>query len=318
MQGKLCRTRQRTQSEKMTVVSCQWSAVGFRIFLILSALCVLCGVSSSQGLPMARPEAIGMNSAKLNLIEGLVNADIAEKKLPGAVVIVGHRGKIVYRKAFGNRSLVPTVEKMTVDTIFDVASLTKVVSTTTLIMALVERGILRLNDTVGKLIPDIEDEQAKRVTIQQLLTHTAGYAPDFDLKEKWTGRDGMLAALKKETLRTPPGTRFVYSDIGFIVLFEIVQRVCSRGCSGPSVFSDDTQFRDLLNHRIAVNGSRYAPTENIRGQSSYLGGSFEGDAAAGNQILRGWVHDPTAFRMGGEAGHAGLFSTADDLARFCQ
>src|SRR5436190_8614959 len=228
MQGKLCRTRQRTQSEKMTVVSCQWSAVGFRIFLILSALCVLCGVSSSQGLPMARPEAVGMNSAKLNLIEDLVNADIAEKKLPGAVVVVAHKGKIVYRKAFGNRSLVPTVEKMTIDTIFDVASLTKPVATATSIMILVEQGKLRFSDAVGKFIPDIDDPEAKKVTIQQLLTHTSGYAPDFDLKEKWTGREGMLAALKKEKLRTPPGTKFVYSDIEFIVLGEIVNRISNN------------------------------------------------------------------------------------------
>ncbi len=176
----------------------------------------------SQGLPVAKPEAVGMNSARLALIDELVNADIADKKLPGAVVLVGHRGKIVFRKAYGNRSLVPTVEPMTVDTIFDVASLTKPVATATSIMILVEQGKLRLNDTVGKFIPEIEDEQAKRVTILQLLTHTSGYAPDFDLSEKWTGREGMLAALKKEKLKSPPGTRFVYSDIGFIVLGEII------------------------------------------------------------------------------------------------
>ena len=98
-----------------------------------------------------------MNAAKLNQIDALVDADIADKKLPGAVVIVGHKGKIVYRKAFGNRSLVPTVEKMTVDTIFDVASLTKPVATATSIMILVEQGKLRLNDTIGKFIPDIDD-----------------------------------------------------------------------------------------------------------------------------------------------------------------
>src|SRR4030095_14534046 len=94
-------------------------------------------------------------------------------------------------------------------------------------MILVEQGKLRLNDTIGKYIPDIDDEQAKKVTIQQLLTHTSGYAPDFDLKEKWTGREGMLAALKKEKLRSAPGTKFVYSDIGFIVLGEMIARVTS-------------------------------------------------------------------------------------------
>jgi CubicO group peptidase (beta-lactamase class C family) len=275
-----------------------------------------------------------MDPQKLAAIEQLVNADIADKKLPGAVVIVGHRGKIIYRRAFGNRSLVPTVEKMTVDTIFDVASLTKVVATTTSIMILIEQGKLRLNDTIGKFVPDIDDEQAKRVTIQQLLTHTSGYAPDFDLKEKWTGREGMLAALKKERLRTPSGTRFVYSDIGFIVLGEIVQRVTGRPLHefveknvrqplalSASGFGTDTEtYRREGIHTLflVANPDLIAPTENIRGQNSYLGSIYEGSVSDGARILRGQVHDPTSYRMGGVAGHAGLFSTADDLARYCQ
>jgi uncharacterized protein YbbC (DUF1343 family)/CubicO group peptidase (beta-lactamase class C family) len=316
----------------MRVVGGQWSAVILRMFLILGALCILCGGLIAQGLPMAAPRSVGMNAEKLAQIDALVNSDIAEKKLPGAVVIVGHKGKIVYRKAFGNRSVVPTVEKMTVDTIFDVASLTKPVATATSIMILVEQGKLRLNDTIGKFILDIDDADAKRVTIQQLLTHTSGYAPDFDLKEKWTGRDGMLAALKKEKLRSVPGTRFVYSDIGFIVLGEIVHRfagdqlLLSRGLTALQWTT--TQFLPLDTRHSAIREDtpwqaaglhlRVAPTENIRGQNSYLGSKFEGEQQAGDKILRGEVHDPTAFRMGGIAGHAGLFSTADDLAAYCQ
>ncbi len=316
------------------------------IFLICVYLCSSVAKISSQGLPVAAPQAVGMNAAKLNQIEQLVNADIADKKLPGAVVIVGHKGKIVYRKAFGNRSLVPTVEKMTVDTIFDVASLTKPVATATSIMILVERGKLRLSDTVGKYIPDIDDPEAKKATIQQLLTHTSGYRPDFDLGEKWTGRDGMLAALKKEKLRNPPGTRFVYSDIGFIVLGEIADRLgkdlscdtllpvpqslqCDQLLSTKVLFqplgTTDSGFRRWAwSQSVAIHDSqiavlkRIAPTENIRGQNSYLGAAFEGNAKDGDAILRGQVHDPTSYRMGGVAGHAGLFSTADDLARYCQ
>ena len=302
-------------------------------------LCVVAGALSflvtAQGLPVATPASVGMNAAKLSQIEQLVNADIAEKKLPGAVVIVGHKGKIVYRKAFGNRSLVPTVEKMTIDTIFDVASLTKPVATATSIMILVEQGKLRLNDTIGKFIPDIDDPEAKKVTIQQLLIHTSGYRPDFDLGEKWTGREGMLAALKKEKLRAAPGTRFVYSDIGFIVLGEIVERI-SAGNSGKYAVEkifEPTSMVDagfwkratvIVSHGGGIRpdpqirAARYAPTESIRGQNQYLGSTFEGDETAGNEILRGFVHDPTAYRMNGIAGHAGLFSTADDLARYCQ
>ncbi|MEJ7624326.1 MAG: exo-beta-N-acetylmuramidase NamZ domain-containing protein [Pyrinomonadaceae bacterium] len=298
---------------------------------------------SAQGLPVAAPQSVGMNPAKLNLIDALVEQDIKDKKLPGAVVLVGHRGKIVFRKAYGNRSLVPTVEKMTVDTIFDVASLTKPIATATSIMILVEQGKLRLNDTIGKFITDIDDPEAKKVTIQQLLIHTSGYRPDFDLGEKWTGREGMLAALKKEKLRAVPGTKFVYSDIGFIVLAEIVRRSV-----GVTPFTADAEcynrhtllaegeifnvleMRDTLlfceamtpnsaaaDARRAIQ-SRIAPTENVRNQNSYLGAKFEGETQTGNRILRGQVHDPTAYRMFGLAGHAGLFSTADDLARYCQ
>jgi uncharacterized protein YbbC (DUF1343 family)/CubicO group peptidase (beta-lactamase class C family) len=310
------------------------------------------GFGMGQGLPLASPASVGMNAAKLDQIEQLVNADIADRKLPGAVVIVGRKGKIVYRKAFGNRSLVPTVEKMTVDTIFDVASLTKPVATATSIMILIEQGKLRLNDTIGKFIPDIDDPEAKKVTIQQLLTHTSGYRPDFDLGEKWTGREGMLAALRKERLRNPPGTRFVYSDIGFIVLGEIIHRIANGGSgydfAGLTNFAPQKVFAPtrmeesgfiqlltspldgsitpavLLGRGRPFRGSEesklsdYAPTENIKGQNSYLGSSFEGKKEVGDKILRAIVHDPTALRMGGVAGHAGLFSTADDLSKFCQ
>ncbi len=318
-----------------------WAVMNFARLNIVSvlfwfSLCLCVSVVNifSQGLPVAKPESVGMNAAKLAQIDELVAQDINDKKLPGAVVLVGHKGKIVLRKAYGNRSLVPTVEPMTVDTIFDLASLTKPVATATSIMILVEQGKLRLNDTIGKYIPDIDDPEAKRVTIQQLLTHTSGYRPDFDLGEKWTGRDGMLAALKKEKLRAAPGTKFVYSDIGFIVLGEIVQRVKSDVLHGfftheiaGELGVNDSRFEGLIFANLPGGvvlpvfqqmRARTAPTENVRGQNNYLGANFDGDNKTGDEILRGLVHDPTAFRMGGVAGHAGLFSTADDLARYCQ
>ncbi len=302
--------------------------------------------ANAQSLPVAAPNSVGMNSEKLDQIDGLVEQAITEKKMPGAVILVGHKGKIVYRKAFGNRALVPQREKMTVDTIFDVASLTKPIATATSIMILVEQGKIRLNDTIGKFIPEIEDENAKQITILQLLTHTSGFRPGFNLGEKWTGRDGMLAALKKEKLRNPPGTSFVYSDIGFIVLAEIIRIVMSsdiylfsKNNIYPGLQMKYTQFIPCfrLNGDYRIDGvepnsddhcyiisvssadrSKIAPTENIKGQNSYLGAKFEGDEKTGNEILRGQVHDPTSYRMGGVAGHAGLFSTADDLARYCQ
>ncbi|HQU83057.1 MAG TPA: DUF1343 domain-containing protein [Pyrinomonadaceae bacterium] len=300
--------------------------------LICVYLCSSADKILAQGLPVALPNTVGINGAKLAQIDAIVEKDIADKKMPGAVVIVGHKGKIVYRKAFGNRALVPNVEKMTVDTIFDAASLTKPIATATSIMILVEQGKLRLNDTIGKFIPEIQDENAKKVTIQQLLTHVSGYAPDFDLREKWTGREGMIEALKKEKLRNPAGTKFVYSDIGFIVLGRIVERVTKTklgffpteeifeklGMKSSSFRSTETAESESIAKIANVLQQNIAPTENIKGQNSYLGSKFEGDDKTGNQILRGQVHDPTAFRMGGVAGHAGLFTTADDLARYCQ
>lgn len=313
-------------------------AATFILFCFSLCLCVSAVINvSAQGLPVVKPEAVGMNSAKLAQIDGLIEQDINDKKLPGAVVIVGHKGRIVYRKAFGNRSLVPTVEKMTIDTIFDAASLTKPIATGTSIMVLVEQGKLRLNDTVGTFFPEIEEAAAKRVTVLQLLTHVSGYRPDFDLGEKWVGREGMLAALKKEKLRNPPGTRFVYSDINFEILGEIVFKVSGRRLEdfSENIFRTlgmpDSRFINFEPKGIAESRetfpvdiltdqllARIAPTENVRGQNSYLGATFQGDAQAGERILRGQVHDPTAYRMGGVAGHAGLFSTADDLAKYAQ
>ncbi|HXF42311.1 MAG TPA: exo-beta-N-acetylmuramidase NamZ domain-containing protein [Pyrinomonadaceae bacterium] len=299
------------------------------VLLVISVICTLFVFAPAQKKPnsgTSTPAAIDYD--KLNTIEQVIQADIAEKKLPGAVVLIGHKGKIVFRKAFGKRSLVPASEAMTVDTIFDLASLTKPIATATSIMVLLERGKIRLTDTVGKFIPEIEDSNAKNVTILQLLTHTSGYAPDFDLSKKWLGRNGMLEALRKEKLANPSGTRFVYSDIGFIVLGEIVQRVSGEsldvfagrifaklGMAQTRFAPFDSSASDPKTAFSSETIKLVAPTENIKGQMSYLGGSFTG--TDGEKILTGFVHDPTAYRMGGVAGHAGLFSTADDLAKYC-
>jgi len=304
---------------------------------------VLCGKSFAQGLPLAAPQTVGMSAEKLNQIDALVEKDIADKKLPGAVVLVGHKGKIVFREAYGNRALLPQVEKMTVDTIFDVASLTKVVATTTSVMILIERGQIRLSDTIGKFIPEIADEAVKKVTIQQLLTHTSGFAPDFDLRESWGAHKGMIQALVKERLRQPAGTKFVYSDIGFIVLGEIVQRISKNGLSfffNQNVYSKlnynafqqkdgKTFFNPLIYEYGESNGNGfnfYTPDDkyDVTNDANYKKKNEKNIAPTEwlykeqNLMMRGQVHDPTAFRMGGVAGHAGLFSTGDDLARFCQ
>ncbi|MGI9054355.1 MAG: serine hydrolase domain-containing protein, partial [Pyrinomonadaceae bacterium] len=142
---------------------------GFYLFAVFFLLTVYCSLITAQSLTVAQPQTVGMSAEKLNQIDGLVEKAIADKKMPGAVVVVGHKGKIVYRKAFGNRALVPTQEKMTVDTIFDVASLTKPIATATSIMILVERGQIRLNDTIGKFIPEIQDENVEKMTVDTIF-----------------------------------------------------------------------------------------------------------------------------------------------------
>lgn len=256
----------------------------------------------------------------LALMDGVIAESIRKHELPGAVVLVSRKGRIVWEKAYGARAVEPVREVMTPDTIFDLASLTKVIATATSIMILVERGQLRLNDPLSKFIPELKGDQRSRITIEHLLTHRSGYAPDFDLGERWTGYDEAIKRLYVEPLRNAPGTRFVYSDIGYIALGEVVRRVSGRPLdefARRNIFiplgMTSTGFRPA---RALI--SRIAPTEKRRGQLSYLGDSGQDAGVEGDKWLRGEVHDPTSFRMAGVAGHAGLFSTARDVATYCQ
>ncbi|MCA1607327.1 MAG: serine hydrolase, partial [Acidobacteria bacterium] len=169
-------------------------------------------------------------------------------------------------------------------------------------------------------IPELKGEGRERITLELLLTHRSGYAPDFDLKERWTGYGEAVKRLMQEPLRNPAGARFVYSDIGYIALGEVVHRVSGQTLdefARRNIFAPlgmrDTGFRPPANLR-----ARIAPTEKRRGQLSYLGDTPRVSEIDADKWLRGEVHDPTAYRMAGVAGHAGLFSTADDLAIYCQ
>jgi uncharacterized protein YbbC (DUF1343 family)/CubicO group peptidase (beta-lactamase class C family) len=271
-------------------------------------------------LPSTPPAGVGFSAERLARIDAAIQTSIEKKELPGAVVLVARHGKVVWRKAYGARAVEPQREAMTLDTIFDLASLTKVVATTTSVMMLIEQGKVRLSDPVIQFIPEMKGDGRDAITIEQLLTHVSGFAPDFDLRDRWTGYDESIKRLSREPLRSLPGTRFVYSDINYIALGEVVHRVSGEMLNDfarRNIFvplgMHDTGFNPAANLR-----SRIAPTEKRRGQLSYLGDSGADAGAAGEQWLRGEVHDPTSFRMNGVAGHAGLFSTADDLAIFCQ
>lgn len=273
-----------------------------------------------QGLLKTNPSQVAVSAQKLEAIDDAVESEIKQHHLPGAVVLVARNGGVVWRKAYGARALEPAREAMTTDTIFDLASLTKIVATATSIMILVERGKIRLSDPLSTYIPEIKGEGRERITLELLLTHRAGYAPDFDLRDRWTGYDEAIKRLIREPLRNPAGARFVYSDINYIALGEVVHRVSGLTLdqfARRNIFVPlgmrDTGFRPGANLR-----ARIAPTEKRRGQLSYLGDKPQESEVDADKWLRGEVHDPTSYRMGGVAGHAGLFSTADDLAIYCQ
>jgi uncharacterized protein YbbC (DUF1343 family)/CubicO group peptidase (beta-lactamase class C family) len=248
--------------------------------------------------PRARVPFSG-GSALDAVIEDAVRTD----QIPGAVLIVGHEGRIVYEKAYGSRALVPRSEPMTLDTVFDVASLTKVVATTSSIMKLVERGKVRLNDRVIQYIPEFQHGRSE-VTVRNLLTHFSGLRPFFELESG--GYEAGIRNAVNDTPAGPPNVRFVYSDINFILLGEIVRRTSGMTLAefaGKEIFRP-LGMADTMFQPPAALLSRIAPTEYMPGSS--------------HEILRGIVHDPRARNMGGIAGHAGLFSTARDLAKFAQ
>ncbi|MEP6911546.1 MAG: exo-beta-N-acetylmuramidase NamZ domain-containing protein [bacterium] len=277
-------------------------------------------IKPERRLPNSPPSRVGLSAQKLSQIDAVIETDIAQHRLPGAVLLIARNGQVAKRSVYGARAIHPSREAMTTDTVFDLASLTKVVATATSIMILVERGKVRLSDPLSTYIPEIKGEGKDRITIELLLTHRAGYAPDFDLKERWTGYDQAMKRLIREPLRSPPGARFVYSDIGYIALGEVVRRASGLmldDFARLNIFvplgMHNTGFRPPISQR-----SRTAPTEKRKGQLSYLGDAPENAGEDAEKWLRGEVHDPTSYRMNGIAGHAGLFSTADDLAIYCQ
>ena len=231
-------------------------------------------------------------------LDSVIEQAIHDDRIPGAVLIVGHAGEVVHRKAYGRRAVVPHPEPMTVDTIFDCASLTKVVATTPSIMKLFEQGKLRLDDRVTEYLPEFQGGKSP-ITIRNLMTHFSGMRPDLDLKPAWSGYETGIRMALIDKPAGPPGARFVYSDINFLLLGEIVRRL-----SGKSL---DVFARRNIFEPLGMNDSMFLPPASLRDR-----------IAPTEPPLRGVVHDPTARFMGGVAGDAGLFSTAADLARFCE
>ena len=284
-----------------------------RVFAVLATCLLMSPPALAQSVAAASPAGSGFDASRLARLDPVINAAIAEKLLPGAVLLVGRGDRTVLLKAYGNRAVVPAPEPMTPDTIFDVASLTKAVATATSVMQLVEQGRLRLTDRVAAHIPGFGKYGKQDITIRHLLTHVSGLRPDLDLNLEFEGHDEAIRRASEEILEASPGARFIYSDINFFLLGDIVKRV-----SGESL---ETYARKHLFEPLGMKDTMFHPPESLRARIAPTERcaplAWPCDAP-GAKMLRGVVHDPTARRMGGAAGHAGLFSTAADLAIYAR
>ena len=237
-------------------------------------------------------------------IDHLLEQAVATHATPGVVCAIGHAGKVVYRSVRGQRAIAPVAETMTWDTVFDMASLTKAVITAPCVMQLWEQGRFDLDDPVCRYLPHFAAAGKSGITIRHLLTHYSGLQPDLGLTDKWHGRDAAFRLAMNTVPDHPPGSRFVYSDINFITLGFLVEKL-----SGMTL---DTYATRYILAPLGMRMSRFLPPETWRAQIAPT--QFDDDG----HMLRGQVHDPSARRMGGVAGHAGLFSTADDMCVYAQ
>lgn len=254
-------------------------------------------------VPRSAPEEVGMRSDRLALIDELVAEGLEKKRMPGCVVLVGRKNRIVYHKAFGHRQLEPKKISMSKDCLFDMASITKPVATATSVMILVEQGKLRLRDRVATYIPEFANSGKEEVTLTQLLTHQAGLIPDNSINDYKLGRETAFKNIYALKTRYAPGSRFVYSDVGFILLDDLIERA-----SGKTVaeFAAKNIFAPL-----GMQETSYLPSSDLQKRAATT-------EQRESRWMQGEVHDPRSYLIGGVAGHAGLFSTAGDLAIYAQ
>jgi uncharacterized protein YbbC (DUF1343 family)/CubicO group peptidase (beta-lactamase class C family) len=259
------------------------------VFSLVMGLLVGNSAYSSQGL----------SPDQLSPIAKIAEKAIRARQIPGAVILIGNQDKIVYRQAFGHCAVWPKKRPMTPNTIFDLASLTKVIATTPAAVQLVEKGQLALEDPVAKYWPEFKSNGQEQITVRHLLTHYSGLSANLSLKPKWRGPEMALQKIAKEKPISPPGKNFLYSDINFIILGELIRRI-----SGQAL---DDYCREHIFEPLGMKDTGFKPARAMHDR-----------LAPTKWIGIGRVHDPTANRMGGVAGNAGLFSTADDLAIFAQ
>jgi uncharacterized protein YbbC (DUF1343 family) len=234
----------------------------------------------------------------LAAIPAAVEESIRAGETPGAVIVIGHQGQLILRQAFGHRQMAPP-RPMEAEAVFDIASLTKVVATTTAVLQLVERGRLQLDAPAARYWPEFKGHGKAHISVRHLLTHYSGLRSGLPSKPGWSGYDGALKKIAEVAPVQPIDSRFIYSDLNFIVLGELVRRV-----SGEPL---ERYSRRHVFEPLGMKDTCFNPPPTIH---SRLAPTMEGS--------HGVVHDPNSRRMGGISGAAGLFSTADDLARFAQ
>jgi uncharacterized protein YbbC (DUF1343 family) len=265
-------------------------------------------VAAGAAPPPMQPPVAPAADMSLNIprIDALVAQALAEHRMPGAVVIIGRKDGILLRRAYGQRALLPAPAPMREDTIFDIASLTKPIVTATLIQQLIEQGRLKLDDRVSKYLPLFKPYGKDMITVRQLLLHVAGLPIVNPLRDYADGPELALTRIFNLPLETAPGARYLYGDLSYIVLGALIERLAGEPLdrvAQRSIFvplgMHDTGFRPAFSQRY-----RIAPTEVADERPIPL--------------IHGEVHDPRAWLMGGVAGNAGLFSTADDIARFAR
>ncbi|MCK9625829.1 MAG: beta-lactamase family protein [Bacteroidales bacterium] len=285
------------------------------ILLSLSFLLLLssCGINNSAGLEKASPESMGMNSEKLSMVDGIINNAIAEGTVPGAVISVVRDGKLVYLKAYGNKSVIPDTVAMTTNTVFDLASVSKCVGTTLAFMQMVEKGKVRLSDSVAMYIPNyapwINDTTGERVPVRiiHLLTHSSGVIPyinmnTFVAKYGEGCPDSLIKHIATETgRRFKPGTDYMYSCLNFITLQNILQNITGQKLCD--------YVQENVFDALGLKHTCYNPTGEILALCAPTTVQEDG------LPLVGKVHDPIARRINlGNSGNAGVFSSAEDLA----
>jgi CubicO group peptidase (beta-lactamase class C family) len=280
-----------------------------RLQLLCRAICAaifFCSVSAvwaESRLPNAEPANVGMSAERLSAIDRIVAEGLRDKKMPGCVVVVGRQGQIVHRKAYGFRRIEPQREEMTLDTIFDLASLTKPISTATSVMKLIEDGKIALDDPVAKHLPGFEANGKDQILVRHLLLHSSGLIPDNPITDYALGPakawENLVAIKPVAKLEE----KFQYSDVNFLILGRLVEQV-----SGKTL---DEFVQEQFYRPLKITDTGYRPSKELVGRiapTEKRGGDWQ----------TGVVHDPRAMALGGVAGHAGLFSTGDDLAVFAQ